>query len=62
MEGKEPIGGQWNFDAENRKGFGAKGPGTVPPPARFAPDRVTQDWCANALQGTPARWTTLPGP
>ena len=43
MEGKEPIGGQWNFDAENRKGFGAKGPGTVPPPARFAPDRVTQD-------------------
>jgi deoxyribodipyrimidine photolyase-related protein len=43
MEGKEPIGGQWNYDAENRKGFGAKGPGTVPPPARFAPDRVTQD-------------------
>ena len=43
MEGKEPIGGQWNFDAENRKGFGAKGPGTVPPPARFAPDSVTQD-------------------
>jgi deoxyribodipyrimidine photolyase-related protein len=43
MEGKEPMGGQWNFDAENRKGFGAKGPGPVPPPARFAPDRVTQD-------------------
>ena len=43
MEGKAPIGGQWNFDAENRKGFGVKGPGTVPPPARFAPDRVTQD-------------------
>jgi len=42
MDGKEPIGGQWNFDADNRKGFGAKGPGTVPPPARFAPDRVTQ--------------------
>lgn len=43
MEGKEPIGGQWNYDAENRKGFGAKGPGVIPPPARFAPDRVTQD-------------------
>jgi len=43
MEGKEPVGGQWNFDGENRKGFGAKGPGTVPAPARFAPDRVTQD-------------------
>jgi len=43
MAGKVPIGGQWNFDADNRKGFGAKGPGTVPPPAHFAPDRVTQD-------------------
>ena len=43
MAGKEPVGGQWNFDADNRKGFGVKGPGTVPPPARFAPDRVTQD-------------------
>jgi deoxyribodipyrimidine photolyase-related protein len=47
MEGPQdkptPVGGQWNFDADNRKGFGAKGPGNVPPPARFAPDRVTQD-------------------
>ena len=43
MEGQAPIGGQWNFDADNRKGFGAKGPGPVSPPARFAPDRVTQD-------------------
>lgn len=43
MEGQAPIGGQWNFDADNRKGFGAKGPTAVPPPARFAPDRVTQD-------------------
>ena len=43
MEGKEPEGGQWNFDADNRKGFGAKGPGAVPEPARFPPDRVTQD-------------------
>jgi deoxyribodipyrimidine photolyase-related protein len=43
MAGKTPIGGQWNFDADNRKGFGAKGPGVVPAPARFAPDRVTQD-------------------
>jgi deoxyribodipyrimidine photolyase-related protein len=43
MAGKEPLGGQWNFDADNRKGFGAKGPGHVPAPAQFAPDRVTQD-------------------
>jgi deoxyribodipyrimidine photolyase-related protein len=43
MAGEQPLGGQWNFDAENRKGFGAKGPGHVPAPAQFAPDRVTQD-------------------
>jgi len=57
MEGKEPIGGQWNFDAENRKGFGAKGPGTVPPPARFAPDRVTQD----VIDLVNTRFATHPG-
>ncbi len=50
MTGKEPIGGQWNFDADNRKGFGAKGPGPVPEPARFAPDRVTQDVIALVQQ------------
>jgi deoxyribodipyrimidine photolyase-related protein len=41
MDGKEPVGAQWNFDAENRASFGAKGPGTLPPPTRFAPDAFT---------------------
>jgi hypothetical protein len=36
------VGGQWNFDADNRASFGAKGPGAVPPPTRFAPDATTQ--------------------
>ena len=26
-----PVGGQWNFDADNREAFGAAGPGAVPP-------------------------------
>lgn len=39
----EPIGGQWNFDAENREAFGADGPGAVPPRARFEPDAVTRE-------------------
>jgi len=43
MDGKEPVGGQWNFDADNRASFGAKGPGAVPPPTRFAPDAITQE-------------------
>jgi len=42
MDGKAPEGGQWNFDADNRASFGAKGPGAVPPPTRFAPDATTQ--------------------
>ncbi|MBL0726633.1 cryptochrome/photolyase family protein [Piscinibacter sp. HJYY11] len=39
----EPIGGQWNFDADNREAFGADGPGAVPPRARFEPDAVTRE-------------------
>ena len=43
MDGKMPIGGQWNFDVENRESFGKAGPQNVPPPKRFAPDAITQD-------------------
>jgi deoxyribodipyrimidine photolyase-related protein len=39
----EPIGGQWNFDAENRAAFEAAGPGAVPPRAAFAADAVTRE-------------------
>nr|WP_315848483.1 cryptochrome/photolyase family protein [uncultured Rhodoferax sp.] len=43
MDGKAPVGGQWNFDADNRESFGKAGPQQVPPPTRFAPDAITQD-------------------
>jgi len=43
MQGSEPVGGQWNFDEDNRGAFGKDGPGLVPPPAQFAPDEITQD-------------------
>ncbi len=42
MDGPEPVAGRWNFDAENRKGFGARGPGPVPVPPGFAPDTLTR--------------------
>ncbi|WP_296680785.1 cryptochrome/photolyase family protein [Novosphingobium sp.] len=40
MEGDQPAGGRWNFDADNRK---PPAPDMeVPAPPRFAPDEVTQ--------------------
>lgn len=38
----QPVGGRWNFDAENRAGFGTGGPPPVPAPKRFTPDDMTQ--------------------
>ncbi len=43
MQDGEPIGGQWNFDADNRKSFGVAGPGWVPPRSKFEPDAVTRE-------------------
>lgn len=48
MDGAQPIGGDWNYDADNRSAFpktakaGAPaGPGSIPAPATFAPDALT---------------------
>jgi deoxyribodipyrimidine photolyase-related protein len=43
MDGDEPVGGVWNFDADNRESFGKSGPGAVPAPVGFPPDRVTRE-------------------
>ena len=41
MQGDQPEGGRWNFDADNRSGPEA---GLTPPaPLHFAPDAVTRD-------------------
>ena len=39
----EPEGGQWNFDADNRKGYPKAGPGLIPPPAQVEPDALTRE-------------------
>jgi deoxyribodipyrimidine photolyase-related protein len=41
QDAEAPLGGQWNFDADNREAFGAAGPGEVPPRCRFEPDALT---------------------
>jgi deoxyribodipyrimidine photolyase-related protein len=43
MDGDQPCGGEWNYDADNREAFGPDGPGFLPPPTRFEPDAITQD-------------------
>jgi deoxyribodipyrimidine photolyase-related protein len=54
MEGADPAGGQWNYDAENRRP--ARGEVFVPP-LRFEPDAVTQE----VLALVEARFPAGPG-
>lgn len=57
MEGEEPAGGRWNFDADNRASFGKAGPGELPLPVSFAPDAVTRQ----AIADVETHFNTHPG-
>jgi deoxyribodipyrimidine photolyase-related protein len=43
----KPLGGKWNFDADNRQSFGKLGPPDHPPYWGFAPDELTQSVIAD---------------
>ena len=43
VEGGEPAGGRWNYDADNRQAFGREGPPPGPARPRFAPDPITRE-------------------
>jgi deoxyribodipyrimidine photolyase-related protein len=43
MQGAQPEGGEWNYDADNRGAFDKRGPGMLPAPTSFKPDKITQD-------------------
>jgi deoxyribodipyrimidine photolyase-related protein len=57
MSGDEPVGGQWNFDADNREAFAVGGPGALPPRTRFEPDALTREVIALVNQ----RFAAHPG-
>jgi deoxyribodipyrimidine photolyase-related protein len=42
MDGDRPVGGKWNYDAQNRQSFQG-GPSGVPAPRSFPPDAVTRE-------------------
>jgi deoxyribodipyrimidine photolyase-related protein len=41
MEGERPVGGEWNYDASNRRRLPARTP--TPARLRFAPDAITRE-------------------
>ena len=53
MDGDMPAGGRWSLDAENRGSFGKTGPGSVPQPLSFPPDRMTRAVFIDVLEHYP---------
>jgi deoxyribodipyrimidine photolyase-related protein len=52
----KPVGGEWNFDRENRHSFGKSAPATWPLPV-FRPDEITK----NVIQTVMERFADFPG-
>jgi len=57
MDGKAPVGGQWNYDADNRKPFGRSGPPKISGPKGFSPDPSTR----NVMALVEKRFPEAPG-
>ena len=61
MAGLEPEGGVWNYDKENRSGFGRAGPGPIPAPRSFEPDSLTREVVAEVETRFPQHPGSLAG-
>ncbi len=57
MDSAKPLGGQWNYDSENRAAFGKQGPSPLPPVLAFPPDALTRQ----VLDEVGARYAAHPG-
>ncbi|MGJ5180658.1 cryptochrome/photolyase family protein [Bradyrhizobium oligotrophicum] len=55
-ESGRPVGGSWNYDAENRKGFGRSRP-PIPAARSYQPDAITRD----VIKLVAARFANSPG-
>ena len=53
MDGDQPAGGQWNYDAENRESFGKQGPGFVPAPRRLVMQTPRWEGGGNSVPSAP---------
>ena len=42
-EDSQPIGGQWNYDDQNRRPYSKKGPGFINEPVMFESDHITRE-------------------
>ncbi len=45
IDGDNPLGGEWNYDEDNRESFKKDGPGQVTGPHSFRIDEITQNVC-----------------
>jgi len=45
MDGDDPVGGEWNYDEDNRESFKKAGPGGIIGPHAFQMDDVTEGVC-----------------
>ncbi len=59
MEGGKPLGGAWNYDAENRRAW--KGDPPAPAPLTFAPDALTREVMALVAGRYPASLGSVEG-
>lgn len=57
LDDGNPVGAQWNFDAENRSSFGKAGPRDLPSVRQFPPDEIT----SGVLELVESRFKDHPG-